>query len=182
MKKAYRICLVFVLVLALSLPAFASGLREEGKDVPATYVAGTNTDTGTIYAVDLSWGTITALKYTGTSTTYRWNASSHQYEVDSSSGNTWTDSSISITVTNHSNADIKATAAYTDKNDDALTTAAEWTTQSVTCTTADAGIVDYVGTGAATNGTISGTVKVTAGTISADTTSVGTITIRIESV
>lgn len=182
MKKAYRICLVFVLILALSLPAFASGLREEGKDVPATYVAGTNADTGTIYAVDLSWGTIAALTYTGSSTTYRWDASSHQYVVDSSSGGAWTDSGISITVTNHSNADIKATAAYADKADDALTTEAEWTTPSVTCTSAAAGIVNYVGTGAATSGTISGTVRVTAGAISADTSSVGTVTITIEAV
>ena len=70
-------------------------------DVKGTYQAGSSGDV--VYSVDIAW-TDMSFTYTGAGEG-TWDPETHQY-----SG--WTASNDSITVTNHSNAAVKATASY----------------------------------------------------------------------
>lgn len=182
MKKVFSVVLALVMVLSLSLTAFADiPVNNGSQTVDAEYVAGTVTDTGTVYSVHLEWTSFNDLTYTQGDTVYRWDAATSKYVVDEdkSTDDVWSGGSFSVTVTNKSNADITATASYADNAGDSLSTVMDWTKQSVTCESAARNISGYTGTGAPTTGVISGTVTVTSGSISADTAGVGTISITI---
>lgn len=126
MKKTFSILLALVLVLALSAPAFADVPATGGtsQDVTATYVPAVEGGmTGTVYDVTITWtpNTTSNLTYNGGSeATYRWNAGTLKYEV--SEGNNiaegWTGSTgYQVTITNKSNADVKATVTATANYD-----------------------------------------------------------------
>ena len=112
MKKTLAIILSIVLALAMSVTAFAadgnvsSNGGSQDIDVSAKYVD--STVTGTVYSVDISWG---AMEFTYTkSGSKNWNPSSHTYDDNTSYG--WSASGNEISVTNHSNTEIKASFAY----------------------------------------------------------------------
>lgn len=180
MKKAISLFLALVLVLSMSVTALAVEVDNSSQDVGATYVPGTNVNAGNIHHIVLGWTGIENLVYTDGDTTYTWNSTTHQYEKGTKGNGTWSTVSFSVTVTNHSNVGITATADYADA-DGGPVTAIDWTTKSVTCNSAAEGIdfTNTTATGAATSGTISGTVKVTSGTITESTAKVGTISITI---
>lgn len=179
MKKALTLALAFVMLLSMSVGVAAAGptVSNGTQTVDATYVPGSVSSTGTVYFVQLDWTSLNNLVYSEGSTTYRWDGDN--YVVDSSSAAAWSGGGFVATITNKSNADITATASYVDNGQDSLTTEMEWTQQSVTCESAAKNIVNYAGTGTPTTGTLSGTVKVTAGSISANTAGVGTISITL---
>lgn len=181
MKKIVSFALALVLVFALSATALAVDVDNSSQTVGATYVPGNNVNAGNIHHIVLGWTGIENLIYTDGDTTYTWNSTSHQYEKGTKGNGTWSTVSFSVTVTNHSNIGITATADYVDADGGPVTTA-EWGTKSVTCGSAADGIdfTNTTATGAATSGTISGTVKVTSGTIAESTAKVGTISITID--
>ena len=109
MKKIFTAALVFVLALAMSVPAFAAVRSDGGKqdiDVNAKYVD--SVDIPTVYDVDIKWG---AMEFTYTvSGTKAWDPEKHEYMVSTSGA--WTANGNEITVINHSNTGIKADFAY----------------------------------------------------------------------
>lgn len=110
MKKIISLILAMVMVLSLSVTVFAAELdndtKQEEIDVSAKYVDGVSG--GTVYSVDLNWG---AMEFTYTvSGSSVWNPDTHTY--DTTTSDTWTASGNEITITNHSNAAIKATFAF----------------------------------------------------------------------
>ena len=145
------------------------GTGSYSAEVKGTYNAGISG--AVVYSVDIAW-TDMNFTYTGAGEG-TWNPETHQY-IGSSEG-AWTASNDSITVTNHSNAAVKATASYR----------AETGYESTTMTFGnnEATVATAVGTEVAS--APSATITVTpGGTLaeSADGGKIGTITVSIAAV
>lgn len=111
MKKLVSMLAVAALTCAMGTTAFAAdqdgvGTGSYNTDVKGTYYAGSSSDV--VYSVDIAW-TDMSFTYTGAGEG-TWNPETHQYEGGTEAS--WTASNDSITVTNHSNAAVKATASY----------------------------------------------------------------------
>lgn len=107
MKKITSLLVAAALTCAMGTTAFAKdgvGTGSYPADVKGTYQAGGSG--AVVYSVDIAW-TDMSFTYTGAGT---WDPESHQYS--GSSEGAWAASNDSITVTNHSNAAVKATASY----------------------------------------------------------------------
>lgn len=110
MKKIVAAAASLTLACALATSAFAESpvTSIPGSDsatVYGTYQAGGSGDV--VYSVDIAWE---AMNFTYTAAGQgTWNPQDHQY--DGGSQASWSGTS-SITVTNHSNAAVKATASY----------------------------------------------------------------------
>lgn len=111
MKKILATAAALTLACALATSAFAdnpivSAGGSDSADVKGTYQAGGAS--GTVYSVNITW---TSMSFTynaaGQGT---WNPETHAYDGSTEAG--WAASNESITVTNHSNAAVKATASY----------------------------------------------------------------------
>ena len=110
MKKITTLLAAAALTCAMGTTAFAAdqdGVKtgDYTADVKGTYQAGGSG--AVVYSVDIAW-TDMSFTYTGGEGT--WDPETHQYS--GSSEGAWTASNDSITVTNHSNAAVKATASY----------------------------------------------------------------------
>ena len=109
MKKITTLLAAAALTCTMGTTAFAAdhGGVETGSysaDVKGTYQAGG----AVVYSVDIAW-TDMSFTYTGAGEG-TWNPETHQYS--GSSEGAWTASNDSITVTNHSNVAVEATASY----------------------------------------------------------------------
>ena len=174
MKKLLTAVLALALSLSLCAPAFAaeSTITEDGGkkeiDVNAKYVD--NTQTPTVYHVDVSWG---AMEFTYTvSGTKTWNAEAHNYTVNTSG--TWAASGNEIAVTNHSNTGIKADFTYA-KAVGFDTVTGSFTQNSLTLPTAE-------GKETTDAALIGKTTLTLSGTLSSDKTAltrVGKVTVKI---
>lgn len=117
MKKKTALVLTLAMVFSLApLSAYADDtltavVRTATHDVTATYVDGSSGGAGgTVYSVDITWGD---MAFTYTAEAGIWDPTNHTYTdakggawaVDKEGGNT-------ITVTNHSNADVTAVFSY----------------------------------------------------------------------
>lgn len=120
MKKVITTILALAMVSAMSINAFAAtelntspaAKKGEGEyeiGVNAKYVDGIST--GETVSVDIEWGKMEFTYSVGG--TKEWNADSHTYTVKNGTS-AWTESGNTITLTNHSNVDVKATFTYTD--------------------------------------------------------------------
>ena len=108
---------IFITVLALlvamaSASVFAAGSTLTDKkddhsiDVQAKYVDGTVSPD--VYSIDVTWD---AMQFTySTSGTREWNPETHEYTGELTNG--WTSDGNTVTVTNHSNRDVKVTFRY----------------------------------------------------------------------
>ena len=110
MKKITTLLAAAALTCAMGTTAFAAdqdGVRtgDYPADVTGTYQAGSSG--AVVYSVDIAW---TNMNFTYTGAGEAWDPETHQYS--GSSEGAWTASNDSITVTNHSNAAVKATASY----------------------------------------------------------------------
>ena len=111
MKKITTLLAAAALTCAMGTTAFAAdqtgvSTGDYTADVKGTYQAGDSGDV--VYSVDIAW-TNMSFTYTGAGEG-TWDPETHQYS--GSSEGAWTASNDSITVTNHSNAAVKATASY----------------------------------------------------------------------
>ena len=182
----------------------ADGTLENSSSADIRGYADIVTTTSTVYCVELSWE-VEDLKYTQTSV-YAWDTGSLKYTVsDSDSTTEVTGGTIDITLDNRSNAAVEAAVAYSDQEDDSISTTVEWVTGTTTnadgsientTSTADQSVVletaaqnsgkviDYTDvstTGTVVEESISGTVTVTDGeeNLTETSTVVGTVTITL---
>lgn len=172
MKKIVSMILALVMIMSLSVTAFAAeGVTNGGtdtSDVKGTY---SSTATVTVYSVDIAWD--------GLSFTYNgafegnWNPRTHEYEDATAAG--WAAGNGTITVTNHSNTAITATPTYTAK-DGFETAGVSFSTSALNVATADNGIDGAAGTAVAGTITVTPTGSLPEGTKDAV---IGTITITI---
>ncbi len=112
MKKLAAMAAAAVLVLAMGANAFAAAgsaeLEKENQsiDVQAKYESGVTTPE--VYSVDVAWG---AMEFTySASGTKDWNADDHSYTENVTAS--WSASGNTVTVTNHSNAEVDVAFAY----------------------------------------------------------------------
>lgn len=188
MKKTLSILLAVVLMFALALPVFAegnvadaSGAGSADQAVTATYQAGTeSTEVATVYHVTVDWKVESTLKYYNGTTTYTWNANDTKYEANEPTDKGWTgDATVTITVTNKSNAKVTATADWA--NAEGITAACTFDGNGATIESAAKDVTVADGeTGEAKTDMITASVAApTAGTISENNATVGTITVSI---
>lgn len=109
-RLLWRMVLLFLPGL-LGINAFASQIGSREIDVKAKYTVVSTTPAS--YSVDLQWTDMTFI-YTREDTRI-WNPLTHTYKTGSRSG--WDKTRGSITVTNHSNVDVKVTVAYLPEPD-----------------------------------------------------------------
>ena len=116
MKKKTALVLTLAMVFSLApLSAYADTITAGGgtasHDVKATYRADSSGGAGgTVYSVDITWGD---MAFTYTAEAGIWDPAKHAYT--GAEGGAWTvdkDSGNTITVTNHSNADVTAAFSY----------------------------------------------------------------------
>ena len=174
MKKITTLLAAAALTCAMGTTAFAADQDgvETGDytaDVKGTYQAGGSG--AVVYSVDIAW-TDMSFTYTGAGEG-TWDPETHQYS--GSSEGAWTARDDSITVTNHSNAAVKATASYQAENGYESTT--------MTFGNNEATVATAVGTEVAS--APSATITVTPGGTLAESANggkIGTITVSIAAV
>ena len=172
MKKIISLLLTLTLILGLPVTAFAAdGVSNGGadtSDVKGTY---SSTATVTVYSVDITWE--------GLSFTYNgafegnWNPETHEYEDATAAG--WAAGKGTITVTNHSNADITATPSYVAV-EEYKSAGVSFSTSALEVASADNGVDGAAGTAVAGTITVTPTGTLPEGTKDAV---IGTITITI---
>ena len=113
MKQIFTLALTFLLVFSLvTVTAFAADatINAAGgtatKPVTASYRSGAGG--GTVYSVDITWGSMAFTYSEGSGST--WNPATHTYSSGGEGG--WSNSGNTVTVTNHSNTEVTATLAY----------------------------------------------------------------------
>ena len=171
MKKITTLLAAAALTCAMGTTAFAAdqdgvNTGSYSADVKGTYQA--SSSGAVVYSVDIAW-TDMNFTYTGAGEG-TWDPETHQYS--GSSEGAWTASDDSITVTNHSNAAVKATAKFVADSGYESTT--------MTFGNNEATVATAVGTEVAS--APSATITVTpGGTLaeSADGGKIGTITVSI---
>lgn len=130
MKKVLSFVLALVMVMALSVTAFAAEYtdvdspKENNVDVTAGYTAGVDTKGATVYKFNVSWNAPDkSLKYVGEKAEYVWNVSDstnlhYERNVTNAAQAGWSGSYVlDVTVTNYSNAALSLkTTATTDQD------------------------------------------------------------------
>jgi len=113
MKKIFTLALTFLLIFSLvTVTAFAADATigdpngTASKNVTASYRSGSGG--GTIYSVDITWGSMEFTYSEGSSGT--WQPESHDYSSGSAAG--WSNSGNTIKVINHSNTSVSADLTY----------------------------------------------------------------------
>ena len=165
MKKFFAISLAIVMILSLSITAFAaSHVNALGgtKDltVAATY---TYTDNNTpVYGVDIAW---TAVAFEFTVAQGTWNPDTLNYNADAAGVWDETSKDVEITVTNKSNAAITATATFAG--------------ELATAEFDGAATVEAAEVGQEKTGTITGTITINNDAVITEAATVGTITVTI---
>ncbi len=163
--------------------AFTSGNPSTDIAVSGTYTPASDGTPATMYSVKISW-TLTNPSYSAGTTTYTWNPSTTTYETPTTTDAGWTKGSLSVTVENSSNAKVWATATLADETGDDVTLAWDGEKSQRQVVESAASETDLTGDSKVFKGsvkklTFSGALSVTAGTISASDTTLGTVTVTL---
>lgn len=176
MKKILTMMLVAAVVLSLAVTA-AAAITPNGDasgDVKANYVAD---QTKTVYSVDIAWGSMEFTYDAGSKGT--WVAGEHKYQEGTAVEAGWkfNEGANVITVTNHSNIGIQATAEFTKNAELAAALS------NVSVTLSDGGVLNLVSAetnGKAEIGTLSVQVSGEVAEAFTNSTVLGTIHVTIE--
>lgn len=119
MKKFVGILLILALLCAMSVPAFAETQSTantistiggtSSAAVKGSYASGSSS--ATVYHVDITWGSMEFTYNAGSQGS--WNPATHKYDDVVEPSWSCDGNANVITVTNHSNAAVKATCSYT---------------------------------------------------------------------
>lgn len=184
MKKFLSLVLAAMMVLALSVTAFAAD--ETFDSVPnssakgsinADYVGKETTQTINKYMVTINWNQTGTLRYKDDALVYTWNTTDLKYDVDGKAGWTVTEAKVAIEVINKSDLPVKATCEAPVFNT-GLTVEGEYDGGNNVLNLPSAAINGLTGTGAPQ--TLSATYKINsvAGAISA-AGEIGKITVTL---
>lgn len=169
MKKITTLILSMILALALSVTAFAAtvGTGDQEIDVEGKYQD--NTTVSTVYSVDVTWG---AMQFTYSENgSMTWNPADHTYSDNTTAG--WTANGNTVTVTNHSNAEVTVSFSF-----DALSSFSAVTGSfDIAADTLEAGVEDGYDTADEVTSTLS--LEGTLDENVTDFTKIGTITVNI---
>lgn len=145
MKKIFAVLLAALMLMSLSVTAFAAELPAnatddaKSKDVTANYV-GANSG-GTVYKVDIEWGSM-EFTYTAASNG-SWDPDNHTYTGATEAKWTYTEGANEVKVTNHSNAAVTVDIANSNVTEGITFT---WDKSSLSLATADNGEEGAAGT------------------------------------
>lgn len=145
MKKVLSFVLALVMVLALSVTAFAydSVPKSENKDVTAGYTAENVTKSATVYNFTITWDTSkNDLAYYGEQAIYTWDTSDLKYKPNTGSENYkaagwYGKAEVKVTVTNRSEVALDFTTKDENNTYGLDISANKATTQTVTSATTD---------------------------------------------
>lgn len=141
MKKIFAILLAALMLMSLSVTAFAAEVPadkvngDKSKDVTANYEAVDASDP--VYKVDIEWGSM-EFTYTAASEG-TWNPETHKYEDASAAAWTYATGANEVKVTNHSNADVTVEIANSNVTQGITFT---WDKTSLALATADNATVE----------------------------------------
>lgn len=178
MKKILSLILALALVMSLSVTAFAAESNTATDKTPGTkvvtgtYIAGSTSD---VISVNIEWGSM-AFTYTGASAG-TWLPDSHSYSGATEAGWSCVDGENVITITNHSNVAVKATASFTKADGTNLTHS--FTETSETANDGVVALATAVDTQVSAAPSANIVFNITGGSISADSNNLGTITVTI---
>lgn len=171
MKKIISLILALALVMSLSVTAFAAEGSDTGNkngDTATITVSGKysgGTAVAEVVSVDVAWG---AMEFTYKEAGQYWDAASHTTKTNNDA--TWTASGNTITVKNHSNVGITASFNFTKA--EGTNVEGSFSQNSVSLKRAAEG-------SELDSQKAEVTFNITSGSIAADTTSLGTITVTI---
>ncbi|MCD8013402.1 MAG: hypothetical protein LUG99_09530 [Lachnospiraceae bacterium] len=180
MKKLIATLLAGVMCLSLTVTAFAADgsatvttVPGSSDDIDVYAVYDGSTSTPTVYSVDITWDSMTFVYEE--SGAKNWNASDHTYTEQTTSE--WTYSEAEITVTNHSNAAVDVTLAYTadDTVDSGVTGSLDVTSGTLT-----AGEVNAYDTADSLTSTFSVSGTPNSSVVTEEGVKIGTISITLE--
>ena len=191
LKKLIAAGLSIAMLACGSVCAFAATTITdvEESNTASIEVRGSKVDgssySGPTYSVTVEW-TAVELVYTDTYT-YSWDTSNLHYVKSDAASSSNDGGSISITVTNYSDAAVNAAVAYTDTENDDITSTLDIDDTSVDIETAaqsEGAAIEYTNTetqGTAATGSFSGTVSISEGAenLTSTTSTIGTVTVTI---
>ena len=167
MGRLLRLCF-FPLLLLLCISVSAAQIASREIDVNAQFRTVANTPAS--YSVDIQWTDMT-FTYTKEDT-HIWNPKTHAYKTRSRTG--WDRNKGTVTVTNHSNVDVKVTVSYIPLEETGVT----GTLRNATKKLKAGKVGDYGGADSMTATlTIGGTP---AAAVAGSKTKVGSLTISIQ--
>lgn len=193
MKKIISLLLALVMVMGLSVTAFAAPTTSEKTSVPAnetasitaSYEAGSTTK-DPVYKVNVAWEQVGTIKYAAAKEVYNWNTGTLTYEKnDATVPAGWSvssDAAVNITVTNYSNAAIQAACGAPVASNGVTEIKGSYADNQNTAVlnlgTADNG---QGGNGVGQPVTLTANYAITGvvGSISEDNTTIGTITVSL---
>ena len=182
MKKTISIMLALVLVLALSVTAFAADITNvtdgntASQTVTATYVPGTVGATATVYSVTISWEGSSTITYSAADGGYVWDPQSLTYSGEVKEAGWSGEAQYTITVANRSNAAVNAAASWNATNN---ITSTYTDSGSITVASAAPAIPTKGAQGTEQKDTITASISNVSGPAISENTAVGTITVTI---